>query len=132
MTSPFGAAVLRTPPPLELNTTISFPPRSAYLLPMPEILTLEHFAPYVGQQFHVRFDAAAPSPLTLIEAVPLFDGPAPGRSRAAFALLFRERSQHARPQALYSVEHEAIGAHDIFLVPLGVDSEGARYQAVFN
>jgi hypothetical protein len=30
------------------------------------------------------------------------------------------------------MEHEEIGAFDIFLVPIGPDEEGLCYEAIFN
>jgi hypothetical protein len=30
------------------------------------------------------------------------------------------------------MEHEEIGALDIFLVPIGPDEEGPRYEAIFD
>jgi hypothetical protein len=36
------------------------------------------------------------------------------------------------PQRTYTLENEALGAHDIFLVPIGREGERTRYEAVFN
>jgi hypothetical protein len=35
-------------------------------------------------------------------------------------------------QKIYSVEHEQMGVFDLFLVPVGHDQNGFRYEAVFN
>jgi hypothetical protein len=36
------------------------------------------------------------------------------------------------PQAIYAMRHPTLGALDVFLVPIGPDAVGMRYQAVFN
>lgn len=36
------------------------------------------------------------------------------------------------PQGTYLVEHEQLGAHDLFIVPLGPDQNGMRYEVIFT
>ncbi|MHC5109346.1 MAG: DUF6916 family protein [Planctomycetota bacterium] len=36
------------------------------------------------------------------------------------------------PQQIYRIEHEILGQMDSFIVPLGPDAKGMRYEAVFN
>jgi hypothetical protein len=36
------------------------------------------------------------------------------------------------PQRIYRIEHATLGAFDLFLVPIGPDAQGLRYQAVFT
>ena len=36
------------------------------------------------------------------------------------------------PQQIVPLEHAALGKLEIFLVPVGLDPEGYRYEAVFN
>ena len=36
------------------------------------------------------------------------------------------------PQGTYPMEHETLGRLEVFLVPLGPDAQGMRYEAVFN
>ena len=36
------------------------------------------------------------------------------------------------PQATYRLEHEQLGALDLFLVPVRKEAAGFLYQAVFN
>jgi hypothetical protein len=35
------------------------------------------------------------------------------------------------PQAIYDLEHDALGHLDLFLVPIGPSQGGMRYQASF-
>lgn len=49
-----------------------------------------------------------------------------------FALVFRGPAGTPLEQRIYAVEHDGIGRFELFLVPLGPDAEGPRYEAVFN
>jgi hypothetical protein len=46
--------------------------------------------------------------------------------------VFRGGPSPPLPQRIYRVEHEALGALDILLVPLGPDELGQRYEAIFT
>lgn len=50
-----------------------------------------------------------------------------------YSLLFRSpvRDRYA-PQAVYRLDHAGVGPLEVFLVPLGPDAEGMRYEAIFN
>lgn len=50
-----------------------------------------------------------------------------------YSLVFRcaVRDRFA-PQATYRLEQARLGSLDVFLVPLGPDAQGMRYEAVFN
>jgi hypothetical protein len=56
----------------------------------------------------------------------------PGVARDQFALLFVGGPTPPAPQGMYSVEHESLGAVDLFLVPLGPADGGQRYEATFS
>jgi hypothetical protein len=47
-------------------------------------------------------------------------------------LLFRGPRTPVLPQRIYRLEHAVMGPLEIFLVPIGPDAEGMRYQAVFT
>jgi hypothetical protein len=49
-----------------------------------------------------------------------------------FSLIFAPLDDATPEQGLYRLEHEAVGAFDIFLVPIAGDNGDVRYQAVFN
>jgi hypothetical protein len=101
-----------------------------------ETLTVEAFQPRVGNTFRIRASPEQTIDAELIEARALVD---PGRSpkgasspRTPFALLFRTTLKGALPQAIYAVEHDEMGACDIFLVPVGPDAVGMVYEAIFT
>jgi hypothetical protein len=105
-------------------------------------LTSEDFAPHLHQTFILSLgpwgqphDLAAHGPartLELIEVADLgADAPNASGGRRQFSLIFRDESGGYLPQRIYAVEHPALGWLDLFLVPIGPDQAGMRYQAVF-
>lgn len=85
------------------------------------------FAPHVGET--CRVDAGGePHDIVLESVVPTGQS---AREGGAFALNFRGPASRFLPQASYAI---AVGGeeHFIFLVPLGPDAEGMRYEAIFN
>jgi hypothetical protein len=49
-----------------------------------------------------------------------------------FSILFRGPLEPAVWQGTYKVEHDQLGAFDLFIVVLGGEEDGMRYEAVFN
>src|SRR5688572_10837871 len=93
-------------------------------------LSHEDFANRVGERFTARGadDARLELELTDVDVL----GEAPEGHRAPFSLKFRDESQDHVPQQTHEVEHKELGNLQIFLVPLGPDAEGMRYEAVFG
>ena len=96
-------------------------------------LTIETFAPHLDSEF--RLEAPPPDGsivLRLTEVTAL--GHQPNAPRVEpFSLQFSGPPQPFLEQRMYRIEHDALGALDIFLVPIGYDRAGSiRYEAVFN
>jgi len=90
------------------------------------------FAGRLGEQFRIGGeDEGTSTDAELIEANQL-GGPPPGGGRAPFSLVFLATSDEVLPQRIYRVDHAELGALDIFLVPIGADAAGVRYEAVFT
>lgn len=85
------------------------------------------FGGHLGEKFRVRVDASSALGLELISATELDEG-----SGRPFSIVFRGPGDVLLPQRIYRMEHAEIGAFDIFLVPIGPDEAGMRYEAVFN
>jgi len=49
-----------------------------------------------------------------------------------FSLFFRGPLAAQCNQGIHALHHEKLGSFDLFLVPIGPDAQGMRYQAVFN
>jgi hypothetical protein len=96
-------------------------------------LDVSEFQARLGQRFRMALGAGHALDLELIDVRDLGRRRNPdGSELSCFALVFRAPTRGAAPQAIYRVEHEALGALEIFLVPIGPDAEGMRYEAVFN
>ena len=95
-----------------------------------DLLTLEHFAPFVNETFLAGLQGMD-IPFVLVEARAL---PAPPKAamRAPFSLLFRNESAFLFPQQTYAMRHERLGEVGIFLVPVAQERAGFLYQAIFN
>lgn len=93
-------------------------------------LTLETFAPHVNESFRLSQDDDSLD-VTLIsaEAHRSQGSEAP---RSGFSLLFRGPHDPVLPQQVYRLEHEALGAMELFVVPVGPDAEGMRYEVIFT
>lgn len=90
-------------------------------------LDFETFAMQINTSFRVKPAAELTVELKLIEAN--------NRSiprQEMFSLIFQGPDQTFLPQRLYPIEHDLIGAFDLFIVPIGRDEDGYRYEAVFN
>lgn len=91
-------------------------------------LTAETFTPLQGHHFRLTPDDSDAFEVELIEVT---EG-AQGGSRTQFSLLFRGGPDPPLVQRIYQLEHEQLGALEIFLVPLGPDDVGQRYEAIFT
>ena len=67
---------------------------------------------------------------TLVDCKKL-SGP-PTNNRDPFSIVLHGPSEPLIEQNTYKVENDAMGAMEIFLVPLGPDSTGMKYEAVFT
>ena len=100
----------------------------------PGWITFDQFSGRVGESFETSVDGGPTIRMELVEAVessqPGGSGPQ-GQPRLQFSLVFRGPADPALPQSTYGLDHEDLGHLDVFLVPIGSDGEGMRYQAVF-
>lgn len=78
------------------------------------------------------FDMQTPDGVVPLKLVKVDSAGASGRAGGAFALLFVAPQGPWLPQAIYPVTHPAIGAMDIFVVPIGPVSGGNGYHATFT
>ena len=99
----------------------------------PGWLTYDDFAGRVGESFEVAAGDAV-LPLELIEVTVSAEaggrGPG-GEVRQQFSVLFRGPLTAALPQGSYRLRQPGGDDLDLFLVPLGPDGFGMRYEAAF-
>ena len=98
---------------------------------MSELPTRAEYVECQGDPFQIIPESANPVAVELIEVTSLARNAAPAPDRP-FSLIFRGLRTPVLPQRMYLVEHERLGGHLLFLVPIGPDEHGMRYQAIFN
>lgn len=85
-----------------------------------------------GEAFVLRRPDGGTQNLTLVEVRDLGRRPTAGGELSNYSLTFLAPAPDVLPQAIYPLEHAALGAMDVFLVPIGRSAEGVRYEAIFN
>ena len=105
---------------------------------MPDEITMTRptFADRVGETFTARLSDEHGLALTLhsVSALPHGASPesAPQLRREPFSLVFLGPQDAPLSQRTYTFEHPALGAIDIFIVPITPSAEGRLYEAVFT
>jgi len=106
---------------------------------MLEKLQSSDFVPHLHSEFRLHNKQLQKSFTAELSAVELHPSPhVPDRRTAAadfkqsFSLIFHAHKDTDLPQGIYSVEHKKLGKVELFLVPVGMRTEHARYEAAFN
>ena len=99
-----------------------------------ENLTGADFRSHLNQTFRIHTESSEPLEYELIEVSEVGPDSREGDAgaRRSFSSLLRGPAEPVLPQAIYRIEYAEMGALDIFLVPIGPDNQGMRYEAVFN
>ncbi|HET6975065.1 MAG TPA: hypothetical protein VFI24_01995 [Pyrinomonadaceae bacterium] len=90
------------------------------------------FAKHVDTKFRILVDAPQPIDLTLVSVTPRRVEPHEQAGMERFSVMFMGPKEIFLPQQTYRVSHPEMGEFDIFLVGLGQEPEGFRYEAVYN
>ena len=99
---------------------------------MPKHFTHTDFEKHVNQMFRTAIEEISID-LELIECGRIETAqPITGDMREPFSLVFRGPMQPVLNQRVFRLEHAEMGQLDVFLVPIGPDNEGMRYEAVFT
>lgn len=92
----------------------------------------EDFARAADQEFDVFVgEATVTMTLVSIEQLPI----QAGMVREAFSLIFKSANPVVLPQRIYWMRNRNLADAqkvEVFIVPIGRDPDGIRYQAVFN
>ena len=98
---------------------------------MPLNLTCALFLERVNETF--RITAGAESLDLQLTECSLINSPSgESQGRQPFSLVFRGPVSPVLAQRIYPLENKALGELELFLVPIGPDKLGMRYEAVFN
>src|SRR5262245_10252560 len=103
---------------------------------MLETFTIAMFAGRLGETFWIHLESGTMLEAELLEVTPLSTRSAQGteiqRPRAPFSLVFRSPAHTRLVQSIYQMAHPVIGTFEIFLVPIGLDAQGLRCEAIFT
>ena len=91
-------------------------------------LSASVFAAQLDTEFRVAFEGIPPVMLELFEVT---EGD-PASVQEHFSLVFRGPHDRVLSQGMCRMEHAELGVVVLFIVPIGPDSRGMRYEAVFN
>jgi hypothetical protein len=98
-------------------------------------LSVDDFAPLVGDQFELEGSTEERVSAKLVEARPVnSEGPRPGHlpRREAFSLVFQAEGGESLVQDLHAVRHRELGSLSLLLVPVSPQGRSGRLEAVFN
>jgi len=95
---------------------------------VPEFYTKEGFAEHLNTRFTIPLQPSGVIELELLEVVSTLSTP----RQEQFSLFFRGPADIYIPQMTYHMKHDAMGELDLFIVPVGRQPDGFRYEAVFN
>lgn len=96
---------------------------------MPEPLAREDFEPLIDAELPMQI-GATPVQARLVE-VRALQSPSP-RPTPPFVLTFLVRGDISAAQGTHCLTHPTLGAIEMFMVPVGRDATGTRFEAVFN
>ena len=97
---------------------------------MPATLTETEFSKHLNTKF--RITHPQPTELELTEVKGYLSKAHEQTGMERFSAFFHGPGDLYLRQGTYSVEHEAMGDFELFLVPVEKDEKGLRYEAVFN
>jgi hypothetical protein len=89
---------------------------------------MDTFSGHVGTRFSMHYGDSQTAELELISVSDIGSSP----RQIQFSLVFQGPADAPIAQSIYRIEHDALGALELFLVPIGKDHTGVRYEAIFN
>lgn len=93
-------------------------------------LACQNFENRLNQVFRLTYDGGTLE-VELIECQKLNSHGRSEGQREPFSLIFLGPKQPVLSQRMYNFDLGQLGSFDIFIVPIGPDSSGMRYEAVF-
>ena len=90
-------------------------------------LHYEDYAPHLNSTFQLR----AGNQRWEIELIAVTDK-SPSLRQEQFTLQFRGPADAPPYQSMFQIEHAALGADELLLVPVFRDAQGLYYEAIFN
>lgn len=95
---------------------------------MTDVLTIDTFSGHVNTKFLMHYGDSQTAELELISVTDVGSSP----RQVQFSLVFQGPPDGPPAQNIFRLEHEKLGALDLFLVPIARNKDGLSYEAVFN
>jgi hypothetical protein len=95
---------------------------------MPDIFTIEMFEGHQNSKFRMHYGDSQTAELELVSVKDVGSS----ERQKQFSLRFLGPMDAPIAQGIYRVDHDKLGALDLFLVPIARDSSGVSYEAIFN
>lgn len=100
---------------------------------MPKQLTHRSFEPYLSTNFFIHYSEDGVYEAELVSIDTIGKEPKKSEQRWSFSLVFHVKDiEKYLTQRIYRLDHPKMGNLEVFLVPLGPDEQGTRYEAVFT
>jgi hypothetical protein len=99
---------------------------------MSDFQTETEFTKNLNTNFRVVVEAPKPIDLKLVAVTPRPSGPTEEAGMERFSAVFSGPRDIFLPQQTYRVSHPEMGEFDLFLVAIGQEADGFRYEAVYN
>lgn len=95
-------------------------------------LTEQEFRRHLFTKFQIPAEDREPLELELVEVTRYHADDSEESGMERFSVFFIGPPNIELPQRTYPLHHSELGVCDIFLVPVGLEEKGYRYEAVFN
>ncbi len=95
-------------------------------------LTEQEFRRHLFTMFQIPAEDHDRVELELVEVTPYHGDDAEKGGMERFSVFFIGPPNIVLPQYTYPLHHSELGVCHVFLVPIGLEEKGYRYEAVFN
>ena len=95
---------------------------------MTELFTMDTFSGHVGTRFLMHYGDSQTAELELISVSDVGSSP----RQIQFSLEFQGPADAPSRRGIYRIEHNTLGALELFLVPIGKNQTGVRYKRSSN
>ena len=99
---------------------------------MSDFQTEAEFAKHVNTNFRVELEESGHMDLKLVSVTPRKVEPTEQAGMERFSAVFSGPLEFLLPQRTYHMTHPEMGEFDVFLVAIGKEADGFRYEAVYN
>lgn len=96
---------------------------------------LEQFTPYVNDTFEIVLGSDKSVKASLIKAAPVGTPDKIGSGLVGtpvFSLVFRVPNNSKLANQMFDIKHAVLGTLPLFLVEIGWDTQGVKYETIFT